>query len=191
MPPLGTTNLSLPRLRLIELLAACPTLQTALVTYDVNGDPITVTPATCASRIYSPYADDHWVDNSDPTQGIVDPRPRVIVQHNDFSRQKLGTAYGGGEGSLFLTFEFPPDEDATSINEQLASFEETLGLVLGEMEDRVGQDKDPTEILYSDSSSTHLNVTRYQLIAGPASSLPEEELGELFYAAVFLIFYTG
>lgn len=171
---------------MMELMAACPTLQGVLTPIGTIA-----TPTTAMAKIFSPYADDHWIDN-DPLQGLVHPRPRVIIQHNDFSRQKLGTAYGGGDGSLFVTFEFKPDPAAhKDPNRELASFEESVGLILDEMEHRVTQDKQVSEVIYTDALSTHLNITKYVLVAGPASSFAEEELGETFYAAVFLMFYVG
>lgn len=196
MTTLATTNLALPRLRMMELLAACPHLQSALPQYDSMGHLTSPTPTTAMLSIYSPYADDHFVVANDPTSGLVNPRPRVIIQHNDYARQKLGTAYGASEGSLFVTFEFKPDPAAGGdLNKELALFEESLGLILDDMESHVGADKVTSgagiEVFFSDPTSTHLNITKYALVAGPASSFPEEELGETFYAAVFLMDYIG
>ena len=178
----ATTNLSLPRLRLMELVAACPTFQTVVGAAGAT---------EAMASIHSPYADDHCDDDGN----MLAPRPRAIINTGEFARNKLGTAYGGSTGGLILSFEFHPLSVGgvveTDPNIRLEHFEEQIGQILDEMEARVGQDKGAGEDVFTDMDTTHLNVTRLELVGGPAECLQEEERGELFMAAVFVVEYIG
>lgn len=200
----NTTHFSLPRERLIDMIAACPTFRTVVGA---------VTSAQAVEHILSPYSDDEELALDDPDypagneydpehvdynpnlpKPIRDPRPRTIINHFDFSRSKLGSAFGGTKGRLILTFEFMPVTPAPptvySANEELAAFEEQIGNILGEIEARSGQDKVAGEGVFTGDTTTHLNVTEITLFGGPASSYQEEQTGELFYGAIFIVEYT-
>lgn len=181
----ATTALSLPRLRLMELVAACPTFQSIV---GASGPDAA---EDAMASVHSPYSDDHL----DGDGNLTNPRPRCIINTNEFSRNKLGTAYGGSTGSLILCFEFEPKTVAGAIiddpNERLAFFEEQIGEILDEMEARCGQDKTDGDAFFTDYDTTHLNITRLELVGGPAESNPQEERGELFLAVVFIVEYIG
>jgi hypothetical protein len=184
MPPLGTTNLSLPRLRMQDLLAACPTLRSIV-------SPADLTSAGAIAHIHSPYAMDTYLDPTASPLVLTNPRPRVMVNHGDFMREKTGSTYGAGKGSLFVSFEFLPDPAAAGdLNKELASFEDAIGKIWDEIEGRVAQDKGTNEAIYSEPDITHINVTRYMLFDGPAQCFVEEER-ELFYGAIFLVEWIG
>ncbi len=128
--PIATTNLALPRLRLMELVAACPTFRTVVGAADS---------AEAMVHILSPYADDHLVDTmfegspvldgaGNKVQELKEPRPRAIINHNEYDRQLLGTAFGASKINHILCFEFLPDPAAgADINVGLALFEEQVG----------------------------------------------------------------
>ena len=192
--PIATTNLALPRLRLMELVAACPTFRTVVGAADS---------AEAMVHILSPYADDHLVDTmfegspvldgaGNKVQELKEPRPRAIINHNEYDRQLLGTAFGASKINHILCFEFLPDPAAgADINVGLALFEEQVGKILDEMEERRGADKLAGEDVFTELDSTHLNLTEYSLVMGPAESNPEEELGVLFYTLVLLVDAIG
>ena len=76
-------------------------------------------------------------------------------------------------------------------NERLAYFEQQVGQILDEMEARVAQTKEDGTAYWTNYDFTHLNVTEMELVAGPAESNPQEERGELFLTAIFLLSYVG
>ncbi len=184
MSALGTTNLSLPRLRMQDLLAACPTLRNIV-------SPADPTSAGAIAHVHSPYALDTYVDPGASPLVLQNPRPRATVNHGDFSREKTGATYGAGKGSLFVSFEFLPDPAALGdLNAELAAFEDSIGQIWDEIEARVAQDKGTNEGVYTAQNETHMNVTRYVLVDGPGQCFVEEER-ELFYGAIFLAEWIG
>ncbi len=192
--PYGSTALSLPRLRMCELIAASPTFRTVVGAGDST---------SALAHIHSPYSDDHYqLDESGiplrDDNGLVilaNPRPRAIVNHNTHSRTILGTAFGATKGSLIVTFEFPPDPAAGGdLNQELASFEEQLGKILDEMESRARSDKLSGEAVYTaneDPPTAHLNLGDYEIEVGPAACIEQQEGGQTFYAAVLVMQHNG
>ena len=174
----NVTNMATPRLQLAELVAASATFQT------VTG---TANPTAAMAFVHSPYADDHLVAGV-----MVDPRPRCIINHQEYSRDKLGTAYGATSGTLQLVFEFDPVEPIDpDPNVRLSYFEEQIGNILDEMETDAGKDRDADEKVHLISDRTHLNATRFELVAGPMEAIQDEEDGYLFYSAIFLVDYVS
>lgn len=172
----NTTNLSLPRLRLMDLVAACPTFR-AIVGAGSS--------AAAMAHIHSP----HTTDTIDAETGRVTPtRPRAIVNSHEFLRNKLGTGYGASEGSLILALEVPPPPAADGDpNKELSAAEQLFGQILDEMEARCGQDKVSGEGVYSDEGDTHLNHTRETVWSGVASNFGEEDSGKLYYGIVLIV----
>jgi len=194
---LNTTNFSLPRIRLCELVAACPSFQQA-----VGVSPSSSTPQLDAmAHVLSPFSDDHVVNGV-----MANPRPRATININRYTRHKRGTAFGASQGGLILCFEFLPKTEPVIIappfgtedwniqdpNERLAHFEEQIGKILDEMEARVAQDKAPGDAIFTASenpATTHLNQITIDLVAGPAECNEQEEEGDLFMTAIFLVDY--
>jgi hypothetical protein len=169
----------------MELVAACPTFRTVVGAADSDEAMI---------KVLSPWADDHWLDESDHDLGIVNPPPRATINHFGWERMKLGTAYGGTAGSLSLCFEFLADEtidaaDPNFPNLQLARFEDLVGQIMDELEARVGQDRPDAEAIFTEAGVTHLNVTEIALVEGPGEIPPAEKGGQLWYGVVFILNY--
>ena len=174
----NATNMSTPRLQLAELVAASTTFQT--VTGAAN-------PTAAMAHIHSPYADDHLVAGV-----MADPRPRCIINHQEYSRDKLGTAYGATTGTLQLVFEFdPPAPIDPDPNVRLSYFEEQIGDIMDEMEENAGKDRTASEQVYLAAGRTHLNASKFELVAGPMEAIQDEEDGYLFYSVIFLVDYVS
>jgi len=178
------THLSLPGLRLAELIAASAQFRTVVGA---------ATPTLAMAKVFYPYADD-TSDDQEIYQGDL-LRPRALIEMREYKRNKLGTGYGGGMGALMFGFEFFPRIQGDDIEEDIrlraAYFEEQIGTILDEMEAKVGADRLAAEKVLIDGDSTHLNVTSFQLIAGPAETIPAEKDGKLFMFADFLAEWMG
>jgi hypothetical protein len=186
--PTLTTNVSRPRLGLCELLAACPTFRTAVGAADS---------AEAAEHIYSPYADDTLVDSGSddaagaPLMALTNPRPRAIVNHAGMSRGKQGSAYGAGRGQLILDLEFLPDPAETDPNVRLAAFEQQFGQIMDEIENREARDKGADEGIYTGQGVTFLNVTGWELVAGPGEAVAKEEQGQVVMVVTLMLDFIG
>lgn len=180
-PPV-VTALSRPRLGVCELIAACPTFRNAVGA---------TSSAEAILHVYSPFAEDTLIDSGQndhaghPIKTVKHARPRALVNLAAMNRSKLGTAYGGGAGSLLVDFEFLPDLNETDPNVRLAKFEEAIGRILDEIEERIGQDKGAGEGVYTGQDVTFINIVNYELLAGPGECVMREEQGIVFLAATF------
>jgi len=194
MSPTATTNLSRPRLLAMDLVAASPTFRVV-----VGADDSTEAMAS----IHSPFSDDRMIDKLDehgdpviehgyPKKVRQHPMPRCTINHNDRERHKLGSAWGGGDGDLIVSFEFLPDPAAEGDkNLELLAFEEQVGKILDEMEERSGHDKLAGEGVMTEEGITHVNLVGWKLVDGPAQGDPQENQGELFYGVTFITSFKG
>lgn len=175
----NTTHLSLPRLRLMDLLAACPTFRAIVGESTSTG---------AMQHIFSPHVN----DTSDSATGRVVPsRPRAIINHHAFTRRRSGQQYGGSDGMLMMSLEVPPPPAAGGdSNLELSAADELFGRILDEMEERCGQTKVAGEGVMTDEDSTHLNHTVLDVAVGPSQNYREEESGEIFYGMVVLVSYV-
>jgi len=197
--PIVITDLALPRIRLMELVAASATFRTVVGAADST---------EAMTHILSPYANDELQDAVDefavpildtagnPVRVLTEPMPRCIINHvPNFTRRKYGTAFGGSNGALLMYFEFLPSaEIADDRNLQLAHFEDLIGLIMQELEARQDTDKLTGEDVFTNGespASTHFNIEEWSVVAGPGESIPQEEGGELFYAVGILVTFVG
>jgi hypothetical protein len=177
------TNLSMPRLRLMDLLAACPSFRS------ICGE---TTSEGAMLHIHSPYALEVMEDGAS-----LATRPRAMINHNEFSRELLGTEFGGSNGSLFIDMEvLAPPAANSDPHRELTSCEELFGKIITEMEERRGHDKVPGvgggvgEAVMTPDDESHLNFTKATVVAGPASNYEEEESGERFYGVTIIVEYV-
>ncbi len=160
------------------------------------------------AHIYSPYSDDTLVDAVDefdapvldvsgnPVRVFTDPMPRCVINHvPNFTRSKMGTAFGGSTGALIMYLEFLPSAELGSDrNLQLAYFTNLVGLIFDDMEARQDTDKQAGEaVLTADEAiaTTHFNISEWSIVAGPSESNPQEEGGVLFYGVGVLVSFIG
>ena len=176
-----TSTLAIPAGALAELLAACPTYRLLVGA---------ATPAAADLHTHIPFASDRVVDDTDPQNPeIAHPRPRAIIDWaTPLVLRKQGTAFGRWEGALTLCIEAAPDElyEGDPENE-LRDFANTVGEILDEMAERAASDKTTEEVLYTDATHSHLNVTAFSLIVPPVDVPAEEENGQRFFTCLLLI----
>lgn len=182
------SNFSLPRLGLIDLVCASPTFRSIVGATDS---------ATAALHVYSPYADDRpdedaGIDTITGDPPPLSPRPRCEINPgNKYNRRRMGTAFGGTKGNLFISFEFPPGDFGGDRDKELEFFMEQVGQIFDEMEQRSGQDKGAGEAVRTSPNVTFLNWDDLDLIDGPGESIARDENGKLFYGVMFEITYIG
>ncbi len=180
----NATNFSLPALRLCELIAASAQFRTVVGA---------ATPTLAMAKIFYPYADDSETDEVQYQSGAL--LPRALIQTNRYRSSKQGTDYAGRSGLLLFSFEFFPkivaDDIVDDIMERAAYFEEQIGTILDQMEDKAGKDRTADEKVIVDNNTTHLNLSSVELLDGPAEMFTEEQHGKLFMYAAFAAEWVG
>jgi len=128
-------------------------------------------------RIHRPVAD----DRVDAGGNLIHPRPRIIIaQGPTLTRTKIGTTTFASEGgTLFWSFE-KDVSDPDDLRASLAAFEAELDAIWAGVEAIAGIGTAP-------SGNSYMNVEGFDLAAGPGTTDPEEEDGELFHGAMFLV----
>ena len=178
---LARSIMSLPLALLADLVATSQTFRKITGRHDSQG---------ASEHIYFPYASDR-IDKA--TGEPEAPLPRVMIQPGpNFSRQQRGTSYGAGRGNCFLSFEFLPDDMQDGARpDELLDFMNEVGMILEEIEERQGSDKQHGEAIFTPNEITHLNMVGYLLVDGPGECIRSNENDLLFYGAVFLVDWLG
>jgi len=123
----------------------------------------------------------HWPHAPD----AAPVRPRAIVQPPGMVEVAgLGTGTWKMIGDAWLSFEFLPFSDPPDDKTDIIEFMSQFGEILDEM-----MEISRANLASPAGTETYLNVRNYRSVEGPATSIPSEEDGVLFYGVTLAIFW--